>query len=361
MKKQLLIVALGLFLATFTHPQSLFAFYPCEFSHPGETGNCEGCGDLSPTVCHRDCIQGFYGYDCSAVKKVTPVCAINTTYYNNASCSCPTNTSQDFIYGGVGGFSCTPICQMNVIYSYNRNYTDKCSCPLGATTLGVSTTNSSQLDSFKCVPYNPNPSPSPVPDPTPIAYCELNKQYSFRIYPNETACTCPSNSSLVRPNWLTGTNSFTCVPINIPTPIAYCEINKPYFYNFSQTPCTCPTNSYKSIQSGYGYTGCQSFTCVSNYQPHPVPTPIIMQTCWDGSVIPSTSSCLNKPVCSYNQYWSGYSCIDYYQPYYPVAPEVVQYPSYDLQYYSQQNYVYDTYDWSTNYNWNNIDNFGYSN
>lgn len=349
MKKQLLIVAFALFLGTFIQPQSLFAYYPCEFSHPGETGNCEGCGDLSPTDCHRNCIQGLYGYDCSQVKKVTPVCAQNTTYYNNTSCSCPTNTMQEFLVGGVGGFSCTPICQMNIVYSYNRNYSDRCRCPVDTTTLGVSTTNSSQLDSFKCVPYNPNP----IPQPEPVTYCELNKPYSFLIFPKETACTCPTNSNLVRPSWPTGTNSFTCVPMNVPAPTQYCEMNKSYFYNFSQTPCTCPTDSYKVVQASYGYTGGQSFTCVSNYQPHPSPAPIIMQTCWNGTIIPNTSACPSKPVCSYNQYWSGYSCVDYYQPYVPVIQPVIQYPSvYDWQYYDQQYY---NYNWSDTNSWSNVD------
>lgn len=330
MKKQFLMVALTLFIGIFTQPQSLFAAYPCDFSYPGETGNCEGCGDLSPADCHRDCIPTWSGYNCSQVKKVTPICAINVTYYNNASCSCPINTIKDFIYGGFGGFSCALVCQMNVIYSYNRNYSDTCRCPLNTTKLVVSTTNSSQLDSFKCVSYNPHPLPNPTPQPEPITYCELNKPYSFLIFPKETACTCPADSNLVIPNWPTGTYSFTCVATNVPSPVQYCEMNKSYFYNFSQTPCTCPTDSYKIVLASYGYTGGQSFKCVSNYQPHPSPA-----------------------VCSYNQYWSGSSCVDYYQPYIPFIQPVIQYPSvYDWQYYGQHDY---NYNWPNMNKWGNVD------
>lgn len=246
MKKQLLVVAFALFLGIFAQPQSLFAYYPCEFKYPGQTGNCEGCGDFLPTDCHRDCTETLYGYNCSQVNKVIPVCALNTTYYNNSSCSCPVNTTQNFLYGGIGSFSCTPICQMNVIYSYSRNYSDRCGCPVNTTTLGVSTTNSPQLDSFKCVQYN--------------------------------------------------------------------------------------------------------------YQPQPSPAPVIMQTCWNGTIIPNTSSCPSKPVqpsCSYNQYWSGYSCVDYYQQYIPVVQPIIQFPSvYDWQYYNQQDYFYNWFD--TN-NWSNGD------
>lgn len=319
MKKQLLIVALALFLGTFTQSQSLFAYYPCELSHPGETGNCEGCGDLSPAVCHRDCTPTWSGYSCSQPLNLLPICSLNQEY----------------------SFGVTP-------------YIKQCICPSssimvdsGRQTVGV--------HRFSCVLNNPNtyPTPNPIPQPEPVTYCELNKPYSFLIFPKETACTCPTNSNLVRPSWPTGTNSFTCVPMNVPAPAQYCEMNKSYFYNFSQTPCTCPIDSYKVVQISYGYTGGQSFTCVSNYQPHPSPAPIIMQTCWNSAVIPATSACLSKPVCSYNQYWSGYSCVDYYQPYVPVIQPVNQYPSvYDWQYYDQQDY---NYNWSDTNSWSNVD------
>jgi hypothetical protein len=344
MKRHLLIVTFAIFLGIFAQPQTLSAYYPCEFTYPGQTGNCEGCGNLSPTDCHRDCVQGFYGYDCSQVKKITPVCVQNTTYYSTASCSCPAGTTQEFLIGGVGGFSCVSVCQMNFVYSYNRNYSDRCRCPADTMTLGVSTTNSTQLDSFKCVSRDQNP----VPQPLPITYCELNRQYSFRIYPGETACTCPLNSTLVRPSYLTGTNTFTCVAPVTPAPIELCEINRSYFYNFSQIQCACPTDTYKMTQSSYGATGGNTFMCIYNYRPQP--TPVVMQTCWNGIVIPNTSSCPAKPVCSYNQYWNGYSCTDYYQQYYPVIQPAIDYQ--DM--YDDQSYYYDQPSY-TSYGWPEVD------
>ena len=230
---------------------------------------------------------------------------------------------------------------------------DSCTCDYGYKTVGLGyIVSKSHNHKFQFFCHRIDPSPAPIPQPEPITYCELNKQYSFRIHPNVTACVCPTNSNLVRPNFLVGTNTFTCVPVNIPTPVEYCAINTSHFYNFSQVQCTCPTDSYKFVQNGYGITGGQSFTCRSNYPPHPTPSPVIVQTCWDGSVVPVTSNCPARTSCGYYQYWNGYSCSDYYyQPYSPVISPVIQYPTVydDKSYNGQTYYQYDSYDW------NNVD------
>ena len=167
--------------------------------------------------------------------------------------------------------------------------------------------------------------PSPTPVPEPVTYCELNKSYSFISSLNQKACTCPSNSTKVRPSYLTGTDSFTCVaqylpPIIKPEPVTYCDIGREY--SFGVTPyikqCVCPTGSYMS--EAYSHmVGVHRFTCIANYVP---PT----------------------PVCDYNQYWNGYSCSYYYQPYTPI---------YQPYYPVIQPIMYD--DWQSNQSFDWVD------
>lgn len=257
MKKHLIVVVTALFISIFIQPQSLFAYYPCSFAYPGETGNCEGCGELSPTDCHKDCAPTWSGYNCSQM-------------------------------------------------------------------------------------------------PRPVSYCSLYQEYSFAVTPSVQQCVCPTGSSMVDSNaQVVGVHRFRCViptpapyptPAPQPQPVTSCAVDTTYFFNFSQKQCACPTDSYKVVHTGYGLTGGESFVCKSYYQPLPMPAPVVTQTCWNGTVIPSTSSCPSAPVCLYNQYWSGYECVDYYQSYSPVYQPVSQYSFvYSWQYDTPQNY---TYNWS---------------
>lgn len=335
MKKQLLIVAFALFLGTFTQPQSLFAYYPCEFVYPGETGNCEGCGDLSPTDCHRDCAPTWGGYNCSRKQDNSPeqkcLANYNAVWVNN-TCGCPAGYSKKLNTSSQESFWCVfdsfPVITLNGEYMVTLNkgdvYVEK-----GATAYS---TLEGDITKFITISGLVN---TQIPGIYTVTYSVSNHR---RI--SGVGHATPITRTIAVLNNI------------LPQPTT-CEINKLYFYNFSQTPCACPIDSYKVVQTSYGYTGGQSFTCVSNYQPHPSPAPIIMQTCWNGTVIPNTSACPSKPVCSYNQYWSGYSCVDYYQPYIPVIQPVIQYPSvYDWQYYDQQDY---NYNWSDTNSWSNVD------
>lgn len=377
MEKNLCVVIFAIFLCLFgqiSQTQNLSAYYPCEFLYPGETGNCEGCGNLSPTDCHRDCTPGYCGYNCSQKPTPAPQC-LSLSSWGPVQDECHTYKCSD------GNFyhSSDYCLQVTSNGCYNSDYWDGIQCKRILYCSSFNYMNT--CNSMPCASGYHHTTPGDnkcvkdyTPDPIPLPLCTVNTFYSATS--SQKPCTCPGGS--VYTPYYTGLGhtpsfSFQCVSTYVPpSPTqVMCEIDTEIVFFGYGNRCACPYPStevstsgsygyhFKCVSQqqpptycwdgsvGYGSTSCPQYKyCSRDYTKHSLSyscyTQPVMQTCSDGTIIPTTSTCSKKITCMHNQYWNGYSCVSYYQPYYPLNQ--------DLNHYSS---TYDAWNNLPTYNWSN--------
>ncbi|MEN9337867.1 MAG: hypothetical protein RIQ41_181 [Candidatus Parcubacteria bacterium] len=115
-------------------------------------------------------------------------------------------------------------------------------------------------------------------------------------------CACPDGSTV----WSNDGYTSQCVWNTLPTtPTPVCEVNRQYTFPFypGAPSCTCP--SYSVQTEVLLYPGAHSFMC---------------------TYIPTPSTVVLPPACSYYQYWNGYRCVDAWYNELPLFQFQYDYP-----------------------------------